>query len=99
MKFLSNFNNYELSFIFYLTLINIITFITYGVDKSKAKRKQWRIPEFTLILLSLIGGGIGALIAMVVYKHKLSKKSFYLGIPFIIIFNRILELAILNYIR
>lgn len=99
MKFLSSFNNYELSFIFYLTLINIITFITYGVDKSKAKRKQWRIPEFTLILLSLIGGGIGALIAMVIYKHKLSKKSFYLGIPFIIILNRILELTILNYIR
>ena len=99
MKFLYVFNDYELYFSLYVVGINIITFIVYGIDKTRAKNKSYRIPEVNLILLSLIGGGVGALMAMVIYKHKLSKKLFYIGIPLIIILNKFLELVILSYIR
>lgn len=99
MNILPHFNNKEIFFLVYLISINIVTFLVYGIDKNKAKNKQWRIPESTLIFLSLIGGSLGGLMAMVIFKHKLSKKLFYLGIPIIIIINKIVELTILNYLR
>lgn len=99
MDILSKLNTHEIYFITYLVLINLISFLVYGVDKKKAKNKQWRIPESTLIFLSLIGGGLGGLIAMVIFKHKLSKKLFYIGLPIIIIINKIVELAIFNLLR
>lgn len=99
MDILSSFNTQEVYFLTYLTLINLISFLVYGVDKKKAKNKEWRIPESTLILLSIIGGALGGLMAMVIFKHKLSKKIFYIGIPIIIIINKIIELAIFNYLR
>ena len=99
MKILSNFNNHEIYFLAYLILINLITFIAYGVDKNKAKNKSWRISEFTLIFISIIGGALGGLMAMVIYKHKLSKKSFYIGLPLIIVLNITIQLVIFNYLR
>ena len=45
---------------YYLVLINVITFIAYGIDKLKAKKGKWRIPEATLLLLAIVGGSIGA---------------------------------------
>lgn len=96
---LSNFNNHELYFITYLISINLISFLVYALDKKKAKNKEWRIPESTLILLSIIGGALGGLMAMAIFKHKLSKKIFYIGIPLIIIINKIVELVIFNYLR
>lgn len=96
---LSNFNKLELYFLTYVILINFITFIVYGIDKNKAKNKQWRIPESTLIFLCLMGGSVGGLISMVVFKHKLSKKKFYIGIPSILILNKIIEMVIFNYIK
>ena len=50
--------------IIYLTSINVATFITYGIDKSKAKRSKWRIREASLLLLAVLGGSIGALLGM-----------------------------------
>ncbi|NLV88008.1 MAG: DUF1294 domain-containing protein [Tissierellia bacterium] len=76
----------------YFALINIISFLLFAIDKIKAKKNQWRIPESTLILVSFLGGGTGSLIGMVVFKHKLSKKKFTLGIPLIIILNKFLEI-------
>lgn len=99
MDILSSLNTQEVYFLTYLILINLISFLVYGVDKKKAKNKEWRIPESTLILLSIIGGSLGGLMAMVIFKHKLSKKIFYIGIPIIIIINKIIELAIFNYLR
>lgn len=46
--------------LYYLVLINVITFLIYGIDKLKAKKGKWRIPEATLLLLSILGGSIGA---------------------------------------
>lgn len=96
---ISNFNNNEVYLLIYLAIINFLSFIMFGIDKGKAKRKEWRIPESSLFGVSILGGAIGSLIGMVVFKHKLSKKPFYIGIPLIIIITKIIELIIFNYIR
>jgi uncharacterized membrane protein YsdA (DUF1294 family) len=67
----------------YLVLINVITFIVYGIDKLKAKKGRWRIPESTLLLLAIIGGSIGAWYGMKVWHHKTLHKKFTYGIPLI----------------
>ena len=68
----------------YLVIINIIAFIVYGIDKLKAKRGKWRIPEVTLLLLAIIGGSIGAWCGVKVWHHKTLHKKFRYGIPLII---------------
>lgn len=56
----------------YFILINLAAFLIYGLDKWKAKKGRWRISEISLISLALLGGSIGALLAIKVFKHKLS---------------------------
>lgn len=70
--------------IIYLTSINVATFITYGIDKLKAKRSKWRIREASLLLLAVLGGSIGALLGMKVWHHKTMHKKFKYGIPLIL---------------
>ena len=70
----------------YLLIINVITFICYAVDKFNAINKKSRISEVTLFFLGLIGGFLGALIAMIVFRHKTRKIKFWiLNIFYIII--------------
>lgn len=69
----------------YLAIINLITFITYGVDKNKAKKGAWRIPEKTLIMLAVIGGSIGAYVGMQVFRHKTKHALFFIGVPLIFV--------------
>ena len=71
--------------IIYLITINIITFITYGIDKAKARKGAWRIPEKTLIGLAVAGGSIGALAGMSFFHHKTRKPLFKIGIPVILL--------------
>lgn len=68
----------------YLIVINVITFFLYGIDKLKAKRARWRVPEATLIGLAVIGGSIGAWLAMMVWHHKTMHQKFKYGIPLIL---------------
>lgn len=68
----------------YLVVINIATFIVYGVDKSKSKKKKWRISEKTLILLAVVGGSIGAILGMNIFRHKTKHLKFSIGVPVII---------------
>lgn len=67
----------------YFIVINAVTFLAYGLDKAQAKSHRWRTPEKTLWFLALIGGSLGALIAMNQFRHKTKKLSFQL--PLIII--------------
>lgn len=69
----------------YLLTINVATFLTFGIDKWKAKRAKWRIREAALLTLAILGGSIGAWIGMKVWHHKTQHKKFKYGIPAIII--------------
>lgn len=71
--------------IIYITLINLSTFIAYGVDKAKAKRGSFRISEKMLLLLAASGGSIGALMGMQIFHHKTKHGIFKFGIPSIIV--------------
>lgn len=69
----------------YLAAINVVTFFIFGIDKWKAKRSKWRIPETTLLGLAVIGGSIGAWLGMKVWHHKTMHKKFKYGIPLILL--------------
>ena len=70
---------------YYLLALNAVTFIVYGIDKYKAKKAKWRIPETTLLLLAVIGGSIGSWMGMKVWHHKTMHKKFKYGIPAILL--------------
>jgi len=76
--------------VIYLVLINLITFIVYGIDKRKAKKSKWRIPESTLLLLAAIGGGFGALFGMSYFRHKTKHLKFTIGVPVIILIQLVI---------
>ena len=61
--------------LYYLIVINVVTFLVYGIDKWKAKQGSWRISEATLLILAVIGGSIGALLGMKVWRHKTMHKG------------------------
>jgi uncharacterized membrane protein YsdA (DUF1294 family) len=69
----------------YLVIINIVTFVVYGIDKWKAKRGNWRISEAALLMLAVIGGTIGALLGMKVWHHKTMHLKFKYGLPLILL--------------
>lgn len=82
----------------YILLINIIGLLSMYIDKRKAKNKQWRIPESTLILISLLGGSIGSYIGMIKFRHKTKHAKFKIGIPLIIFFQIVIIFIIKNKI-
>ena len=97
----------ENTLLYYLIGINIVTFLVYGIDKwrstsgrllptgrKKAKQGSWRIPEATLLILALIGGSIGALLGMKVWRHKTQHKKFKYGLPLILL----AQIAIIYFI-
>ena len=69
----------------WLIAINVITFAVYGIDKRRARRGAWRVPEKTLFLLPLLGGSLGALLGMRVFHHKTKHWYFVWGIPAILL--------------
>lgn len=69
----------------YLAVINVVTFFMYGIDKWKAKRSKWRIPEATLLLMAVLGGSLGAWLGMKLWHHKTLHKKFRYGIPLILV--------------
>ena len=79
----------------YLAVINLTAFIVYGTDKKRAKRNKRRIPENTMIMLAALGGSLGALAAMGVFRHKTKKPKFYIGVPMILVFQLLLAGAVL----
>ena len=72
-------------FLLYLLLINAAAFLLMLVDKLKAKKNRWRIPERTLFGSALLGGSIGAILGMYIFRHKTKHLSFTLGMPAILI--------------
>ena len=74
----------------YLILVNAIAFLLMLIDKQKAKKKKWRIPEATLMGSAAIGGSIGALAGMYTFRHKTKHPKFTIGVPVILVLQLIL---------
>lgn len=69
----------------YLVLVNAAGLLFMFVDKQKAQRGQWRIPEATLMLTAAIGGSVGSLLGMYLFRHKTRHPKFTVGIPLILV--------------
>lgn len=75
---------FEKILLFYLMFINIFGFLLMGVDKRKAERHLWRIPEKSLFLAAVLGGSVGSILGMRVFHHKTRKMIFVVGMPLIL---------------
>lgn len=69
----------------YLLIINLFGFFIMWLDKRKARKSSWRIPEKTLFIVTALGGGIGTIAGMYTFRHKTQKINFVIGFPFITI--------------
>lgn len=69
----------------YLVIINAVGFLLMLIDKQKARHGAWRIPEATLMGVAFIGGSIGSIAGMYIFRHKTRHPKFTVGIPIIII--------------
>ena len=78
----------------YLGIINLVGFLLMGIDKAKAKRHAYRIPEATLFSVAIFGGSIGSIIGMYTFRHKTKHKSFVIGMPAILVAQIIIIVAI-----
>lgn len=78
----------------YLVLINLIGFAVMGIDKYKAKKRAFRIPEATLFSIALIGGSIGSIIGMYTFHHKTRHHKFTIGMPAILLLQLLLFILI-----
>ena len=81
----------------YLVIINLVTFLMYGIDKLQAKKSKWRISESMLLKLAAFGGSIGAWLGMKTWHHKTMHKKFRYGIPAIIILQLLIIIIIFYY--
>ena len=79
----------------YLVLINALAFLLMLIDKWKARKNLWRIPESTLMMSAALGGSIGALAGMYAVRHKTRKPKFYAGIPLILLVQLSLALFLI----
>ena len=75
------------NFIIYIIVINIVGYAVMFIDKKKAKRGSWRIPEKTIFIITAIGGGIGTIAGMYQFRHKTKKALFKYGLPFLLILD------------
>ena len=81
--------------ILYVVAVNVVSFLMMGIDKRKAVKRAFRIPESTLFVLAIIGGSIGSIIGMHLFRHKTRHWYFLYGMPVILALQVILILAVL----
>ena len=75
---------------YYLLIMNFLTWVIYGLGKGRAKSGKWRIPERTLLILAAIGGSVGALIGMLMFRHKTRKAKFVILVPVLLVIHCVL---------
>lgn len=83
-------------FIAFFATINVFSFIYFRLDKRKAQKNQQRIPERSLLIMTLFGGTIGSILGMLLFNHKIAKKSFVIKILLIIIIQILILYLIYN---
>ena len=81
--------------IIYFFLINLVTFVTFWIDKKLAQNNKSRIQESTLVLLSALGGAAGGLTAMYLFRHKTKHAKFFLGLPALLLIHFIIAFLII----
>lgn len=77
--------NTTLIFFAYLLLVNIAGFSLMGIDKRKAKKNEYRLPERTLFMWAIAGGSVGSIVGMYFFRHKTRHPSFQIGMPLILL--------------
>lgn len=82
----------------YLTIINAVGFAFMLVDKRRARQKRWRIPEATLMGIAAIGGSVGSLLGMYLFRHKTKHPKFTVGIPVILLLQIAAAVAIVFFL-
>lgn len=80
----------------YVVCVNIAGFTLMGFDKWKAKKHAWRVPEATLFIIALIGGSIGSILGMQIFRHKTRHWYFVYGMPAILILQIVLIVLVLR---
>lgn len=83
----------------YLFIVNLLGFVLMFIDKKRAQNNQWRIKEATLFLSAAIGGSIGSMLGMKVFRHKTKHLSFLIGMPAIFIVQAALVVGYIVYLR
>ena len=79
----------------YIGVVNVIGFVLMALDKARARRSAWRIPEATLFLFAIFGGSIGCILGMNLFRHKTQKPAFYIGLPVILVIHLVVILYFL----
>lgn len=82
----------------YYIIINVTTFMLYGLDKRKAVRGVWRIPEKTLLGIAALGGALGAFLGMYAFHHKTKHWKFRIAVPCYFIIHVLLCVYMVKYI-
>ena len=83
-------------FYIYLIVINAVGFLLMLIDKVKAKKNAWRIPEATLFLVAAIGGSVGSILGMYTFRHKTKHIQFIVGMPLILAAQIVIAILILT---
>lgn len=78
----------------YYIIINVFAFALFGADKFRAKAKDWRVPESVLLFFGFIGGALGNLLAMFVFRHKTHKLKFALLLPLFLVLQGAVALCL-----
>jgi uncharacterized membrane protein YsdA (DUF1294 family) len=81
-------------YLIWLAAVSALLFTLMGVDKQRARRRQWRVSERTLLLLAALGGAAGGCLGMLFFRHKTRHKRFQLGFPLLLL----CQLAILLWL-
>lgn len=81
----------------FLLIMNLLGFFCMGIDKKRAKKKLWRIPEATLFMIAILGGSIGSIIGMRFFHHKTRHWYFVYGMPAILIIQLIAAFILIFY--
>lgn len=83
----------------YIIGINLFCFLLFGIDKFKAKRDFWRIPEWVLLTCALVGGSVGALAGMFLFRHKTKHLKFTILVPLFFILHLVLLYFLIQQYR
>lgn len=86
-------------FLLYLAAVNLIAFAAMGLDKWKARRDKWRVRERTLFLWAVLGGSVGGILGMLLFRHKTRHWYFRFGFPVILILQIALLWAVRYFLR